>query len=196
MRTARIFLQRYPVITYFVLVLLISYGSFLVVVGPKLLRGGTEQASDAEFILFPILDMGVLLTALVLTGVLDGRSGLRKLFARMGRWRVSPLWYAVAILTPPVLALAVLLGFSALVSPAFTPKLFLIGILFGIPGIIEEIGWTGYAFPRMQADEARWPPRSCLVCCGDCGMRLWLIISEPPPHTEPTGCPSFSPSSP
>ena len=151
MRTARIFLQRYPVITYFVLVLLISYGSFLVVVGPKLLRGGTEQASDAEFILFPILDMGVLLTALVLTGVLDGRSGLRKLFARMGRWRVSPLWYAVAILTPPVLALAVLLGFSALVSPAFTPKLFLIGILFGIPGIIEEIGWTGYAFPRMQA---------------------------------------------
>ena len=172
MRTARIFLQRYPVITYFVLVLLISYGSFLVIVGPKLLRGGTEQASDAEFILFPILDMGVLLSALVLTGVLDGGAGLRKLFAGMGRWRVNPLWYAVAVLTPPVLALAVLLAFSAFVSPAFTPKLFLIGILFGIPGIIEEIGWTGYAYPRMRAK------RSALAAALLLGV-LWGLWHAP-----------------
>jgi CAAX protease family protein len=150
MRTIRSVIQRHPVSTYFVLVLLISYGSFAVVVGPKLLRGGAEQASDAEYILFPILDLGVLFTTLALTGILEGASGLRNLFARMGRWRVNPRWYAVAILTPQVLALVVLLSFAGLISQAFTPKLFLVGALFGIPGIIEEIGWTGYAFPKMR----------------------------------------------
>lgn len=150
LRKISAFLHRHPVSAYFGAVLLISYGSFLVVVGPKLLRGGTETASDAEYILFPIIELGVLLTALVLTGILDGGIGLRNLFARMARWRVSVGWYAVALLLPPLLILAVLRIFSTFVSPVFTPKVFLLGILFGIPGIIEEIGWMGYAYPKMR----------------------------------------------
>lgn len=36
------------------------------------------------------------------------------------------------------------------VSPIFAPGRFLVGIGFGIPaGFLEEIGWTGYAFPKM-----------------------------------------------
>jgi len=53
------FIQRHPVATYFSLVFLISYGSFLLVVGPKLLRGGTEQASDAEYVLSQSWLLGV-----------------------------------------------------------------------------------------------------------------------------------------
>ena len=112
------------------------------VVGPKLLRGGSEQASDAEYVLFPIIVIGVCLLGLALTGILDGRSGLRNLFSRMGRWQVGARWYAVALLTPPVLVLAVLLIFRTLVSPVFTPKFFAIGILFGLPGFLEEVGWA------------------------------------------------------
>lgn len=74
------FIQRHPVATYFGLVLLISYGSFLLVVGPKLLRGESEQPTDAEYILFPIIDFGVCLVGLALTGILDGKQGLRTLF--------------------------------------------------------------------------------------------------------------------
>jgi hypothetical protein len=122
------FLQRHPVATYFGLVLLISYGSFLLVVGPKLLRGGTEQASDAEYILFPIIVFGVCLVGLALTGLLDGKTGLRNLFSRLGRFRVDARWYAVALLTPPALILAVLLVFRTVVSPVFTPKFFAIRV--------------------------------------------------------------------
>ena len=108
------------------------------------------QSTDA-FILFPVLIIGVCLAGIILTGIVDGRSGLRDLFSRMGCWRVGVQWYAVALLTPPVLILAVLLIFRTLVSPVFTPKIFLIGILFGLaPGFFEEIGWMGYAFPKMQ----------------------------------------------
>lgn len=149
------FIQRHPVATYFSLVFLISYGSFLLVVGPKLLRGGTEQASDAEYVLFPILVIGVCLVGLALTGVTGGKSGLRDLFSRMGRWQVGARWYAVALLTPPVLILAVLLIFRTLVSPVFTPNVFLLGISFGlVPGFLEEVGWMGYVFPKMQVKQS------------------------------------------
>ncbi len=150
MQSTKAFIQRHPVATYFSMVFLISYGSFLVVVGPKLIRGEAMQSTDA-FLLFPVIVVGVCLVGIVLTSIVDGRSGLRNLFSRVGRWRVGMRWYAVALLTPPVLILAVLLTFRTLVSPIFIPHFFLLGILFGlVPGFLEEIGWMGFAFPRMQ----------------------------------------------
>jgi membrane protease YdiL (CAAX protease family) len=54
------------------------------------------------------------------------------------------------LLIPPSLILAVLYNMKAFVSPIFSPGSFLLGIGFGIPaGFLEEIGWTGYAFPKM-----------------------------------------------
>ena len=85
------FIQLHAVSTYFGLALLISYGSFLVLVGPKLLRGGGEQATDA-FLLFPIIVGGVCLVGIALTAIVDGRHGLRDLLARVGRWRVGALF--------------------------------------------------------------------------------------------------------
>jgi CAAX protease family protein len=146
----KVFIQRHAVVTYFSLVYLISYGGYLVVVGPKLLAGKAMQATDA-FLLFPVIVVGVALVGIILTGITGGRPGLRDLFSRMGRWRVGVRWYA-AVLIPPALILAVLLSMRGLVSPVFAPNVFLLGIVFGLfPGFFEEVGWTGFAFPRMRA---------------------------------------------
>ncbi|MBV9231126.1 MAG: CPBP family intramembrane metalloprotease [Chloroflexi bacterium] len=154
-------IQHHPVVTYFFLVLFISAGSFLLLVGPKLLQGGTEQPSDAEDVLFPIIDLGVLLVGLALTGLLDGSKGLRDLFSRLSRVRVDVRWYAVALLTPPLLFLIALLILRTLVSAVFTPKFFALGILFGLPAILEEIGWMGYAYPKMQMRQS--PLRAAIL---------------------------------
>jgi membrane protease YdiL (CAAX protease family) len=144
------FIRRRPVGVYFSLAFLLSYGGFIVVDGPKLARSEAIPPLDA-LLLFPVLVVGVGLLGIVLTAIVDGRAGLRDLFSRMGRWRVNVGWYAAALFIPPVLILAVLSILSALVSPAFTPGYFLLGVVFGlVPGFFEEIGWMGFAFPKMR----------------------------------------------
>ncbi len=136
---------------YFSLAFLISYGGFVVVDGPRLVRGEAIPSIDA-LLLFPALVVGVGLLGIILTAVVDGRNRLRDLFARMRRWRVGVGWYAAALLISPVLILAVLFGLSVLVSPKFAPGFFPLGIVFGlVPGFFEEIGWMGFAFPKMRS---------------------------------------------
>ena len=172
MQSIKAFIQRHPVAPYFSLVLLISYGSFLLVVGPRLLRGETMQSTDAEYILFPVIVISVSLAGLAFTSIVNGRSGLRDLFSRIGHWRVGMQWYAVALLTPPVLLLAVLLIFRTLISPVFTPKIFLLGIVFGLPGFLEEIGWMGYVFPKLQV---KYSPLTAAILLGV----LWGLWHAP-----------------
>src|SRR6267154_742398 len=74
---------------------------------------------------------------------------------RKAQWRdyrARPRRY-MALLLPPALVLTVLLFLKRFFSPVYAPNHFLIGILFGIPaGFLEEIGWMGYAFPKMRSE--------------------------------------------
>ena len=143
------FIKRHPVATYFTLAFLISWVCIFVAAGPKFIRGEAMQFTDALLMFLPML-AGPSLAGITLTGIVDGRSGLRDLFSRMGLWRVGVHWYS-AILIFPILIVAVLLALTALLSPNFAPHFFPMGILIGlIGGFFEEIGWMGYAFPKMQ----------------------------------------------
>ena len=143
------FIQRRPIISYFCMAFTISWFGALLVVAPELLRG--EGISTLQgLLMFPVMLLGPSVAGIVMTAIVNGKSGLRDLFSRMIRWRVGARRYA-ALLIPPLLILAVLLTMKTLVSPVYTPHFFLMGILFGLaPGILEEIGWTGYVFPQMQ----------------------------------------------
>jgi membrane protease YdiL (CAAX protease family) len=56
---------------------------------------------------------------------------------------------------PPVLVVGVLLILRTGVSPVFAPNRFWPGFAFGCAaGFLEEIGWTGFAFPAMRATQS------------------------------------------
>jgi membrane protease YdiL (CAAX protease family) len=148
------FVRRHPVATYFGMTYTISWVGAFLVVAPKLIRGEAIPQLDGA-LMFPVMLLGPSLAGITLTALVDGRSGLRDLFARMGRWRVRPQWYAAALLIPPALILVVLLVLRTLASPVFAPHLFPLGFSFGlVAGFFEEIGWTGYAFPKMRAQSS------------------------------------------
>jgi len=142
-------IQKYPIVGYFVLAYLISWGGSLVTIGSKFLRGETIQLTDSPLIFLPML-AGPSLAGILLTGIVDGRDGLRDLFARMSPRRLSGRWYATLLIFP-VLILATLLPLSLLVSPDIAPTLFGFGIIPGLfAGFFEEVGWMGYAYPKMK----------------------------------------------
>jgi membrane protease YdiL (CAAX protease family) len=143
-------IRRYPVVAYFALTFLVSWTGALAVAAPHLIRH-QPLPKMTGILMFPVMLLGPSFTGVALTRVVDGKSGLRVLFSQMFRAWVPPGWYT-ALLIPPILVLTVLLFLQRFVSPVYAPNRFFMGILFGIPaGFLEEIGWMGYAFPKMRS---------------------------------------------
>jgi len=161
MKTLKAFLKRHPLVSFFALTFAISWGDILIVAGGP---GGISTNSQPSEMLLPLMLLalfaGPAVAGILLTGLLYGREGFRDLLIRMTRWRVGARWYAVALLTVPLLVTTLLLALSPR-SPEFLPRILttsdtasvlLFGIVAGlIVGIFEEIGWTGFAIPRLLA---------------------------------------------
>lgn len=140
--------ERRPVLSYFALTFAISWLGAFLIVAPKLVRGEAVPRLSGV-LMFPVMLVGPCVSGIALTRIIDGRSGIRGLFSRVRRVSVPVQWYA-ALLIPFSVILIVLLTIKSFVSAVFAPGSFFMGIAFGFPaGFFEEIGWTGYALPKM-----------------------------------------------
>jgi membrane protease YdiL (CAAX protease family) len=155
-------LLRYPLVTYFLLAYLISWGLSL-----------NATRGLLPFVVPPLLGMlavflyhfGPSLAGIILTAIGAGRAGVRILLRPLGRLRVGIGWYLFIILYPFALRLAA--GLNAILGgptssffssqglgiPAgnllVTAPLVFPGTLI-FAGVAEEISWRGFALPRLQ----------------------------------------------
>jgi CAAX protease family protein len=82
------FIARHAVATYYALTFAISFGAFLLVLGPDgFFATGSEIAGAGALAI-----AGPAVASVVLTGLIDGRKGLRRLVSRIRRWRVGARW--------------------------------------------------------------------------------------------------------
>lgn len=152
-------IKKKPVRSYFVLTFTISWGAILVLMA---INGMPETVAEAQAQLplaITTFLLGPFLSGLVMTGLVHGRKGFGELWSRLRRWRISLAWYALALLLAPLVFVATHLVLS-LFSPVYLPgfmtapdgaSLVFMGILSGIlVGILEEVGWSGFAIPEMR----------------------------------------------
>jgi uncharacterized protein len=149
-------LSRHPVVTYFAAAFLLTWAVWV----PRALV-------HQEFIdwSWPVLlgrawTYSPALAAVAVTLVLAGRPGLRQLGSGLVRWRVGWRWYALVLLGPfGVSTTALLLHAGLAGQPVAWPVQkptdllvypLLILILAFTDGLGEEVGWRGFALPRLQ----------------------------------------------
>jgi membrane protease YdiL (CAAX protease family) len=157
MSTIKTFIQRHPVLTYFILTFALSWGGMLLVIGGRGAIPGTSEQTD-PFVYLAMLP-GPSIAGILLTGLVYGRAGFRTLLSHFLSWRVGARWYAVALLAAPLVASTTLFLLLP-TSPVFLPGIFasndkasllLSSIVAGlVVGIFEEIGWTGFAVPGLR----------------------------------------------
>ena len=122
MTAIKAFVKGHPVISYYALAFAISWGAILLVVGlgPGGFSATPQQFQEDVPNAVPAMILGPGLAGILLTAFLYGRAGLREFRSRLLKWRVGAGWYAVALLTAPLVSTAVLLALS-LVSPSTYP---------------------------------------------------------------------------
>ena len=135
----------------------------------------------------PLVPFGPLIAAVVISLLAGGPRELWALLRQLTRWRVHPIWYLIALVGPFVMAvvaaaLAVATGAPMQRSGAYT-DLGAVGFTFVstmiIVGLFEEVGWRGFALPRLQRRlDALW---AALVL----GV-LWALWHLPELISDPT----------
>jgi uncharacterized protein len=130
---------------------------------------GVPLALGKQGILQPVFPLwmhyfvafGPMLSALIVTFATQGQVGLKELGKRVLMWNVRPIWWFVAI-SPLMIGFVVALilnlatnnqvTLSDLGQVNFLPPLGIGAWLLWICtfGIGEEVGWRGYALPRLQ----------------------------------------------
>ncbi|HET9518942.1 MAG TPA: CPBP family intramembrane glutamic endopeptidase [Actinoplanes sp.] len=104
--------------------------------------------------LFPALAIELVIlavTASVITGLTEGKAGVRRLFAGVLRWRFGVRWWAAVLTVVPVATVAVAGVVGTLQGPddgwgAEVFQYLFLTLVFGalLGNMWEELGWTGF----------------------------------------------------
>jgi uncharacterized protein len=147
---------RYPVAAYFLAAFALTWAVWV----PRALVDQGVLDWDWPLLLGRAWTYGPALAAVAVTTALAGTHGLRRLGAAMIRWRVGWRWFALIMAAPFAVSWSATLLHALLTGQAATWPVqqpadllvfpLLILILALTDGLGEEVGWRGFALPRLQ----------------------------------------------
>lgn len=173
----RTWIKRHPVAAYGVITFAISWSLWAVLAITTPSGGMQAGISPAFFILAVLGGLGPSLAGLLVTRVVEGREGVRALWRRLRQGAGAWSWYLVVLL--PFAATLI----SHEVQSALGWPIDLGDVLSRLPlaliwpvfsSLGEELGWRGFALPRLQAQRTAWS--STLILGLLWGM--WHLLSD------------------
>jgi len=153
-----LWLKQHPVLAYFMLAFTLSWAIEIPMAASA--QGWLHVSVPAA--LHYLAAFGPMVSAVIITAATEGRPGMRQLLAGVVQWRVGLGWILWA-LSP--IALFVVAAIVEYASNGTWPDLALLGAVDDLPylgivgafllwlltfGIGEELGWRGFALPRLQ----------------------------------------------
>jgi len=154
-------IRRHPVITFFLLAYALSWAAI------------PWQSFFAP---------GVLVAALIVVSLTEGVAGLKAMGSRLIRWRVSWIWYALALGVPLAVTFAAIGLNTAFGAPI--PEITEFSVWYGLPMAIainminplnaqlpEEASFRGWAQPKLQT--TRTPLAATVLMA--IGVTIWHI---------------------
>lgn len=155
--TKDIWLKRHPLAAYFLLAYAVSW--FFMI--PLALTKQGLIDWPLPFSTHYLAAYGPFIAAFLVTFITSGKSGVKNLFKSIVKWNVKPVWWIVVI--SPILIYAILSVLNYFLEGSFynqnllgeikyVPNWGIGAVLFWILtyGLGEEVGWRGFALPRLQ----------------------------------------------
>jgi membrane protease YdiL (CAAX protease family) len=142
-------LARYPLVFFFLLSFAFTWGYFWLIWAPL----GLPDS------LIALGGFGPAVSAFLVLAITSGKRGVLRLLRSIVHWRVGVQWYLVALLGVPVLNLLAFLVVPGALADLVAPdsrvlRVYLsemaISLTIGIAPLWEEVGWRGFALPRIQ----------------------------------------------
>jgi uncharacterized protein len=139
---------KYPIVWFFILALLLGAGTLYLVI---------QGVIPTDLALSSVLSASI--AGIIMTAILDGRAGLKLMLRRVLIWRVGiGYWLFSMLFLVPAIFLGSLLNplFNgdpislSNMKPAFNILPMFI-VFFIVAGLGQELGWTGFLMPRLQA---------------------------------------------
>lgn len=107
----------------------------------------------AAFTLLLVGDIGPAIAAMLTVAMFEGGRGVLSLLGQLKRWRIAGYWYAIGLIGPTAISLIAIAVFVAVGGRmdqswiALQPGRI---ALTAVGGWGEELGWRGFAQPRLQ----------------------------------------------
>lgn len=180
------FIRTHSLMVFFILTFILSWSIWIPMAMDH--YGIFPVKMDPGFVMIFRLfgTLGPAVSAIMISLIIGGKSSVNDLLGQIGKWRVHWKWYAAAALVFPALLL-IAAGIYCL-SPGTQPlpvqevtagSLIVIMIVMTISVLGEEIGWRGFALPKLQQ---RWTAFNSSIILGTIWtawhLPFWMVLGE------------------